>query len=471
MVPTTHDAIIMAAASPPGRSARAIVRLSGPALSPLCQQLFDRTLPPRELTPCRLHLDASRSVDLPVLAIRFAGPASFTGEDVLEIQLPGNPALIARVLRAVAESGRATGQRVGLAEPGEFTRRAFGAGRIDLTEAEGIAATIGAVSDAQLAAAGLLRRGRLGRWSVEQADALAHLLALVEAGIDFVDQDDVVAIAPIRLADGLGAIDAALGKMLASSRAWSTLDAVPWVVMVGPPNAGKSTLFNALLGRQRAVTSDVAGTTRDVLAEPLTIETADGQRAEVMLADAAGLGAMPSDGAGPLDEAMQAAAHEAADRADLLLLVDEATVDRAAFVDWLAALGIDPARRPHLHVGAKADLGTDAAADLNVSARAGEGLDGLRQAIASRLADRATLLAGEKLALQPRHRHELTAAREALARALAHVEPQRDQPTLDDAELIAATLRQALDRLGELAGQMTPDDVLGRVFATFCIGK
>ncbi len=275
---------ILAVSSPPGRSARGLIRLSGPAAFAVLDELTEAQHPvsrracpgahaarhagtspaayPRTLTPARLRPPLP---PLPVLVARFPGPHSYTGEDAAELQLPGHPALLDRVLAAAVAHGAR------LAEPGEFTFRAYLAARLDLTEAEGIAATIAAVSDAQLAAAGHLRTGELARFAAAHVETLGRLLALVEAGIDFTDQEDVVPIAPADLAAGVDTAHRDLQTLLGRSRAWGNTDALPRVVLLGPPSAGKSTLFNALLGRPRAVVDPRPGTTRDVLEEAMSL--------------------------------------------------------------------------------------------------------------------------------------------------------------------------------------------------------
>lgn len=448
---------IVAVSSPPGRSLRGIVRISGGDLAPLVRALLTPAPPDRTLAAARLRLaDEPGAPALPVLAAFAPGPRSFTAEDVLEIQAPGNPALLERIVQRVLAVLRHALGHGRLAEPGEFTQRAFAAGRIDLTRAEGIAATIAAVSDAQLRAAAMLRTGRLGRWAEGLVDRLAQVLALVEAGIDFVDQDDVVPITPAALDASLAELGDELDRLTRDSRSWSSLEALPWVVLVGEPNVGKSTLFNALLGRQRAVTSDIAGTTRDVLTEPLRLGDA-----EVMLVDVAGLDAAEA----ALDRAMQAAARDAIDRAELLLLLS-------------AGEGFPPPPRadvPILRLRTKADLAPPAAppseADLAVSTVTGAGLDRLRERIGRIVGDRAVTVGGQMLALQPRHRDELQAAGAALGEARHMLADQREATALTDMELIAERLRTALDHLAALGGAMTPDDVLGKVFSTFCIGK
>ncbi|MFA9479276.1 tRNA modification GTPase [Phycisphaerales bacterium AB-hyl4] len=453
---TTHDTIA-AVSSPPGRSLRGLLRLSGRDARAVLSQLIDlpADLPRRTLQRVRL-LDPP----MPALLAWFPGPHSYTGDDVAELQLPGHPALLDRVLHAMLAAGAR------LAEPGEFTFRGYLAGRFDLTQAEGIAATIAAVSDSQLAAATMLREGQLASVTRELVDELATVLALVEAGIDFVDQEDVVPIAPAELHRRLGSLANRLRALVKRSRSWGALEALPRVVLVGLPSVGKSTLFNALLGRERAVIDAQPGTTRDVLAEPMTLRDAHGRSVEVMLVDIAGLDRPEA----ALDEQVQAAAHRAIAQADLLLRVTD-TADQ----DAPPSAGLTlPRDTPTLHVRTKADMPSvepPASDQLHVSVHADLGLDVLRDAVARRIAERGVSVASDMLALQPRHEHALKAASEQLADALAWVEPQRESPSLDDVELIASHLRSALDALAGLGGEMTPDDVIGRVFATFCVGK
>lgn len=422
--------------------------------------LFDRDASVG-LTPCRQHrtLQPTRMViapyHLPVLLAVFRAPRSYTGQNMAELQLPGNPALLDRVIRRVIQLGAR------LAEPGEFTFRAFVGGKLDLTQAEGVAGTIAATSEGQRQAAQLLRAGTLGRFAESLVDTVGAQLALVEAGIDFVDQEDVVPIEPSVLLINLKPVLDKLADLLAHSRSWSEIEALPRVVLVGAPSTGKSTLFNALLGRPRAMISPLPGTTRDILAEPLELRGPGGEPVEVLLVDMAGLDAPQT----ALDRQVQAAAHQALDRADLILKISDAgRPDRHIAIT---------AGCPTVHVATKADQTTRVHpnADLMTSAYTGEGMDQLKQAIAERIADRAVSVSGAMLSLTPRHEEALRRAVEHVQIAWTLVEPQRHLQALANVELVAGALRGALDALAGLGGTLTPEEVLGRVFSTFCIGK
>ena len=261
-------------------------------------------------------------------------------------------------------------------------------GRLSLTEAEGVAATIAARSDAELRAASQLHRGGLGRTGEALADELAEALARVETGIDFTDQEDVVAIEPRALQARLKRISSQLGELLDRAVGMEQLEAIPWVVLVGPPNAGKSSLFNALLEHERAVVSAVAGTTRDIIAEPLTVPSDLGS-AEVMLIDLAGTAV----GVDTLGEAMQSVARDAVERADLLLRCVP------------PGQTLPPERPGELRMHTKSDLrpGATVANVSVVSSLTGRGLSDLKVSIGRCLQDRTVSLAADAAALLPRH--------------------------------------------------------------------
>lgn len=453
--PRPGDAIV-AVSSPPGTSPRGLVRVSGEGclalLSPPAGVVVGSDLdapPERGVVAVRLSIDfAGRTIAVPAILLRFPGPRSFTGEDSFEIAIAGHPALLEAMAETLCAAGRRIGSAVRRAEPGEFSRRAFERGRIDLSQAEGIAAAIAAEGDGELAAAAMLRRGRMHREAEAIAEGIAELLALVEAGIDFADEEGVVAIPPAALAKGLDRIASRIGPLLAAPAAEAP-PSRPLVLLCGPPNAGKSALFNALLGRLRAVVSPLAGTTRDLLAEPLAIECGE-RRVEVLLADAAG----EERADGPFGESMQSARAEAERLAALRLRChpcDAGPPPRCGEGDLL--------------VVTKADLaagGAEALQGVATSARTGAGLALLREAILERLAEAAAPTAA---ALLERHRRHLSACLERLEEASALAAEE------SSAELVAAVLREAIAEASAIAGRIEPDDLLGRIFSRFCIGK
>ncbi len=416
---------IAARASASGTGGRAVIRLSGP-LDPV-SRLFEPMPASRGVVRTTLDLGGHR---LPCFALRFVGPASYTGEDALEVLIPGGPAIVDRAMRALlaCEGVRAAG-------PGEFSARAYFAGRLTLDEARGVDADIAAATAAQLAAAGRLLSGDFGRAARDWADRLAHLLALVEAGIDFTDQEDVTAIEPDTLANELETLRGEIASQLGSARGGEQRPGVPTVVLVGPPSAGKSTLFNALLGRPRSITDAEPGTTRDAIAEPLTLPGG----VEIDLVDLPGLDGSPG----------ARLAQERIDAADVVLRCDEFGRFETHIDDRT------------IRVRTKADRAGDPASDgaLPVCALSGEGLGELEQAIASACRS----LAGDDGSLPASLAGRLRSCTNALAdaTALAH----------GDAELVADRLRVALDELGAIMGRVDPDAVLGRVFASFCVGK
>jgi tRNA modification GTPase len=471
---------IIAVSSPPGRSARGLIRISGPEVSAVISHLLDAPASEtRMLTPVRL-----REPGLPAMLLRFESPASYTGEDLAELQVPGNAALLERLIQRAIETPDAS---VRLAEPGEFTFRAYTAGKLDLTQAEGVGATISAVSDSQLAAAALLRQGKLGRTAETLVNRLGNLLALVEAGIDFTDQEDVTPIAPDVLREHIDGLGGELDSLLARSRSWGAIEALPRVVLVGPPSAGKSTLFNALLGRQRAIIDPTPGTTRDALAEPLHLPGTDGRDVEVMLIDLAGLDeTLDSDSLQP-DRDAQQVVHDRMQEADLLLHISD---DARQWVDVPSSTPVldvltkcdrminSPHRElggqvsenanPHLAVGAISN--EQPLEPLFVSAHTDVGLDELKTAIVDALADQAVSIRGDLFALQPRHERAITDAAQSLKQTRTLLEAS-STGRLPDIELLADAMRGALDALASLGGRLTPDEVIGRVFATFCVGK
>lgn len=454
---------IAAIASPPGRAHRAIARLAGPGVTEILDRLLDPPLGPaaREAgaRPVRLRLPPCRPAGpaptLPGLLLLARAPRSYTAQDGAELLVPGHPRLAERVLDALLDAGarRAT--------PGEFSARAHLAGRLSLEQAEGVARLIAAERDDELAAARTLLSGQAGRRHAEMADRLAGLLALVEAGIDFTDQEDVVAITPADLDAGLAALQRDLAEALGSDD-HTAREAEPVAVLAGPPNAGKSTLFNALLGRPRAVVADRPGTTRDAIAEPLDLSDQHPGMRSITLVDLAGLG----ETADEADEQAQRLARDQLARADLIIACDpQGRFDQGTHATTAAAAVLrvrtmadrvlpDNAATPS--PGAQPHHGPRA---TPVCALDGTGLPVLRRAIADAALG---VRSGGSAALVPRHRRALAQAMDAVADA---------RQSASEPELAAGAMRTALDALGELTGRLSPDDVIGRVFATFCVGK
>ncbi len=324
---------IIACSTGGAHSPRALVRLSGPDVPRLARAIAGEIGPRRAAAGVVRLLDSARGSnaphELPVLCVRFAAPASYTGEDMLELSLPGNPTLVERVINAITAEkigGRETGSEmpatggIRRAEPGEFSARAFLHAKLTLEQAEGVAGIIAARTGEQLAAADRLLRGTTGARYRAWSDDLATLLALVEAGIDFTDQEDVVAIAPAELARRAGAIDDAIARELGPTHSRAMPGVLPVVLIVGEPNAGKSTLFNALLATRRAIESPQRGTTRDVLREELDLGTHIPGAGRVMLCDSAGLD--ESIAIGPSESAAQSATRAAIADADVIVHCD-----------------------------------------------------------------------------------------------------------------------------------------------------
>ena len=448
------DATILAISSPLGRSARGIVRCSGTQAFELTgHRLVDASGKFRRgIHQVRFRLE---HVSVAMLMIVSEGPASYTGDDTIELQAPGNPRLLARVVDLLLGDGESRGMNVRMASPGEFTARAFLSGRIGLAEAESVAALVAARSDDEIQAADLMRDGRLGSLADEVSGSLADALALVEAGIDFTDEEDVSAIETQDLRARIQLAIEHLGNHLDRSIGLESLQALPWVVLDGPPNAGKSTLFNALLGRGRAVVSGIEGTTRDVLAEPMRLDGS--QDGEVLLVDVAGQDLADTE----LDEAMQLAASGARDRAEVHV--------------YCVPPGVKPPPPSpgRLCIATKSDLHQEdlGPVDAKTSGISGEGLDVLRDKIISALAMRRSSLSADALVLAPRQETALKLASKRLLEAEDLLAGKADGNTGDVPELIAGLLREALDSLGEINGAISPDEILDRVFSTFCIGK
>jgi len=428
---------IFARATGAGRAAVAVLRVSGPHASEVLRALAGGLPPPRVASLRRL-CDADGEALDQALVLWFPGPASYTGEDSCEFHLHGGPAVVA----AVAEALVAAAARP--AEPGEFTRRAFLNGRLDLTEAEGIADLIEAETEAQRRQALRQAGGALSRLVAGWSARLARLLARQEAFIEFEDED-----LPAGLDDAVAteaaALRADMAAHLAEAPRGERLRDGLMVAIIGAPNAGKSSLLNALVGREAAIVSARAGTTREVVEARLTLAGVP-----VTLADTAGL----REAVDEIEAEGVRRARRRAEEADLVLAVFAA--DQAPDAETLAAMPADA-----LVVVNKADLASPSLAGaLAISALTGEGLDTLRTRLEAAAAALAGL--GEQATLtRPRH---VAAVRDALG----WLDELAAAPV---PELRAEALRAALRALGRLTGQVGVEAILDLVFSEFCIGK
>ena len=463
---------IVAIATSPGRGAVGIVRVSGPALTPLVRALFGRPLRPREATYLPFRAADGSAIDHG-LALYFPSPHSFTGEDVLELQAHGGPVvlqlLVARCLEAAAQVDADSSAPVlpglRLAEAGEFIARAFHNGKLDLAQAEAVADLIDASTEAAARGAGRSLAGDFSREVHALRDALIALRMLVEATLDF-PEEDIDFLERDDAAGQLTALRRRLTEVQVCTRQGALLQGGITVVIAGQPNAGKSSLLNALAGAERAIVSSIAGTTRDAISENLQI---DGVPLHVI--DTAGL----RDSNDEVERIGIARAWQRIVDADVLLLLSDIT--RAGDADYLAADAAIaarlaahlPPRVPVLKVWNKCDLrqnGASAAGDekLMLSARTGEGLERLRWRLLA-LAGWQQLPDGVYLA---RARHV-----QALARVTQHLTVAADQLAAVDQplELLAEELRLAHNALGEITGQFASEELLGVIFSRFCIGK
>ena len=437
---------IVAVATAPGSGGVGIVRLSGPAAPAIAREVCGgRALRPRQARHARFLDAAGEAID-DGIALLFAAPASYTGEDVVELQGHGNPVLLqALVARCCALGAR-------MARPGEFTQRAFLNGRLDLAQAEAVADLVAA---GDLTAARAARRSLDGAFS-RRVDALAESLVAirvhVEAAIDFADEP-LETLGGSALAAGLAEARDDLAALLAAAGRGRRLRDGLHAVIVGPPNAGKSSLLNALAGSERAIVTDIAGTTRDLLHETVRVDGV-----ELNLVDTAGL----REGGDAIEREGMRRARAELERADLAIVVldgREPEAGRAAVADAIA--GVPQV----LWLYNKADLlaDPDAGGDaLWISARTGAGLDEVHR----RLHDLAGGSVSGEGEFTARARHV-----DALQRAAAAVGHARRQLGEGVLELAAESLREAHDLLGEITGRIAPDDLLGHIFATFCIGK
>ncbi|NDW46414.1 tRNA uridine-5-carboxymethylaminomethyl(34) synthesis GTPase MnmE [Ruegeria sp. PrR005] len=425
---------IFAMATAQGKAGVAVIRLSGLNAHAAAERLTGSPVPARGMLVRTLYGgDGARLDDGVVLS--FSGPASFTGEDVVEFQIHGSLATTEAILRRLAELD---GLR--LAEPGEFTRRALENGKLDLAQVEGLADLIDAETEAQRKQAQAVLAGALGQVAEEWRRKLIRAAALLEAVIDFADEEVPTDVTP-EVQGLLGEVRAQLAHQISGVRIAERIRTGFEVAIVGPPNAGKSTLLNMLAGREAALTSEIAGTTRDVIEVRMDLGGLP-----VTLLDTAGL-----RDTGDVVEGMGIAlARRRAESADL----------RVFLTDDLAATGI-PMRDGDIHVLPKADQRDTV--DGAVSGVTGQGIDVLVDRIGQVLKTRS---ASAGIATRERHRQAMLKADDALT----HAEGILDSgPEMYD--IAAEELRTAIRALESLVGRIDVENLLDEIFASFCLGK
>ena len=454
---------IAAIATAPGRGAVGIVRISGKGLAQIVQQLLGRSLPARVATYMPFA-DGSGQVLDHGLALWFPAPHSYTGEDVLELQAHGGSVVLQMLLARCLEVGAEVGMRV--ANPGEFTQRAFINGKLDLAQAEAVADLIDASTETAARSASRSLSGVFSQQVHALRDALVHLRMLVEATLDFPEED----IDFLQQADASGqlkAITTQLQRIRQQAQQGALLRDGIKVVIAGQPNAGKSSLLNALAGAELAIVTPIAGTTRDKVAQTIQIEGVP-----LHVIDTAGLRDTQLSEVDQVEAIGIERAWGEITQADAVLFLHDLT--RLQQADYQAADAQIKARLqaqlpstvPVLHIANKADAAhaTVPAQALAISAKTGEGLDALRQQLLQlvgwQAAPEGVFIARE------RHVRALQQVADHVDLASAHL--HTPNPALD---ILAEELRLAQNALNGITGEFTPDDLLGEIFSKFCIGK
>ncbi|MEN1728283.1 MAG: tRNA uridine-5-carboxymethylaminomethyl(34) synthesis GTPase MnmE [Pseudomonadota bacterium] len=441
---TTFDDTICAVATPPGQGGVGVIRISGSASFDLTQQLTGRQVEARRFFLSDV-LDGDQQPIDQAIVLAFQAPASFTGEDVIELQTHGSPVVLELILQRLVELGARR------ARPGEFSERAYLNDRMDLAQAEAIADLISAGSEQAARAATRSLQGVFSEKVDELHEVLVRLRVYVEAALDFPDED-VDFLADGQVQKRLAEIIERLNTLLDQARAGRLLSNGLRVAIIGKPNAGKSSLLNALTQQDSAIVTDIPGTTRDVLRETVTL---------------AGLPVVLSDTAG-LRETADTVEQEGVRRA-------EREMQGADLIFWVVdATDPDPHRPPGLPMGLpvirinnKIDLAGQVAASadrsVSLSALTGDGLELLEALVRDTLG--LSEHAGGEFSARQRHIDALLKATEPLQRGAAEL------ASTGSGELLAEELKLAADELGEITGQMSSDELLGEIFSSFCIGK
>ena len=425
--------LISAIATASGAAGVAIVRMSGEGALETARKMFSRK---GEYTPYRMYpgvIDAGTFPDYG-MCVYFRAPASFTGEDVVELHCHGGTEIARGVLRRTLELGAR------LAERGEFTRRAYLNGKLSLSAAEGLGEMISASSEAQVRAGYLLYSEKLTRLGTQLQAELTECLAQVDADLDY-PEEDLETDAREQIAARLDRVLKQLLALLAQYGAGRKIKSGVRVALVGAPNAGKSSLLNALLGYDRAIVSDIPGTTRDLNEGTITLHGVN-----FLLTDTAGL----RESADKIEQEGVRRAREAIRSADVIVWLK----DEAPAPDF-------PEGTPVITVGAKSDLGRRADCDVVLSSVTGEGLDAFRAMLYEKGFGREN---DDAFLLSERHYRAIRQAADAVQAALAAV---RDAPS----ELYAEDVRRAWEALGVISGETANENIIDEIFSKFCVGK
>ncbi|WP_216136979.1 tRNA uridine-5-carboxymethylaminomethyl(34) synthesis GTPase MnmE [Polynucleobacter sp. es-MAR-4] len=458
----TRKLPIIAVATAPGKAGVGVIRISGPQLLALSEALFHRALPPRQANLLTLRDARGESIDQ-LIAIYFAAPASFTGEDVLELQCHGGPHLLELVMKRCLELGKDQG--LVIAEPGEFSLRAYLNNKIDLAQAEAIADLIDAQSEAAVRGAARSLQGAFSSDINSLIEEITQLRILVESTLDF-PEEEIEFLENAHARERLGAVMNKLQGLREGAKQGKILRDGIQLVLAGAPNVGKSSLLNRLAGEEVAIVTPIAGTTRDRVKESITINGVP-----MHIIDTAGLRET-----GDLVEAKGIErSWEAIRAADLVIFLQDpgstdASINAEASELKAQILQALPPKCPVLEVRNKSDLLGESALNqdgntrLLISAKTGDGIEMLKQKILESVGWGGT----QEGVILARRRHL-----DCLDRAATHID--KSQQFAADGnislELFAEELRLAQDQLGHITGKLLPDDLLGKIFSQFCIGK
>lgn len=452
-----HSDTIVAQATAPGRGGVGIIRVSGKLASKVAQTLLNKVPPARLADYCAFKNAEGEIIDQGI-ALYFKGPNSFTGEDVLELQGHGGPVILDMLLNEILNI-----KGIRVANPGEFSERAFLNDKIDLTQAEAIADLIDSTSEQAARSAMQSLQGQFSNKVNELVEEVIYLRMYVEAAIDF-PEEEIDFLSDGKVADDLQSIIDNLKSVIEQANQGAIIREGMKVVIAGRPNAGKSSLLNALAGKETAIVTDIAGTTRDVLREHIHI---DGMPLHII--DTAGL----RENADVVEQIGIQRAWQEIEQADIILFMVDATTTNDSDPEhiWPEFFSKLPKNANLTVIRNKADLSAESVRQyeenthpvIALTAKTGQGVDLLKSHLKQAMGYKGTTEGG----FMARRRHL-----KALNEALTVIEAGQEQLTLHAAgELLAEDLRQAQQFLNEITGEFTSDDLLGKIFGSFCIGK